>query len=51
MKKFTCILCQETKDEIEFEYLWLRKKYKRICKQCEENKQDVDDDNWVWSVD
>jgi hypothetical protein len=36
MKMRKCNNCKEDKEEIEFEYLFFRKKYENICKLCKE---------------
>jgi len=38
MKIFTCNNCHERKEEIEFDYIYFRHTYSKICKCCEEEK-------------
>ena len=38
MKIITCYECKKQKQEIEFEYLFFKKKYNNICKKCQEKK-------------
>lgn len=35
MRLIKCYTCGETKKEIEFEYLFLKQKYKSKCKECD----------------
>ncbi len=36
MRKIRCIKCNEERDEIEFEYIYFKHKYEKICKHCED---------------
>jgi hypothetical protein len=35
MRELICNNCKESKKEIEFNYLYIKKQYSKICKQCE----------------
>lgn len=36
MRQLICNKCREYKDETEFEYIYFQRKYKHICKECDE---------------
>lgn len=35
MRVLTCCKCGELKKDIEFQYLYFRKRYSKKCKDCE----------------
>ena len=39
MRLIKCYNCNEIKQEIEFEYLYLKKRYKSKCKECDEKQK------------
>lgn len=39
MRLITCCKCGEQKREIEFEYLFFKKKYKKNCRSCNEKNK------------
>ena len=36
MKYMTCIKCKENREEIEFEFLYFKNKYDKVCKHCDD---------------
>jgi len=35
MKKLICYKCKKSKDILDYQYLYFKREYSRICKECE----------------
>lgn len=37
-----CNKCKQSKDEIEFEYIYFKREYKHLCKDCDDYKRPLE---------